>query len=388
MGIRTRKLTSGKIAYDVEVQYNKERVKRTVRGTLTQARRVEARILNELVAGKFDLLRQKQDPKFNAYAAAYAQSITWQKSYDRTLHSLARLKQHFDDQKLSEITVQNFINYRTSRLKSVKPATVNREYACLKRMLNLAVKSDDYVIHHNPLRDIKALEEQPAVDRTLSLDEYYQLLAVAPEYFRRIIFFACNTGMRKNEIVSLTFGQIKLRTLGIEIELVETKSGKREYVPLNGGCHELIQQIAGERRINLHKLPKKHLASYVFLHDTGRHFRDYRRSMEKSFTQADLALRPFHTFRHFWTSQMFAAGNDVARIKEIGRWGDLQTMLRYCHTSNAERFDAANNLGKHLEKRPAKLVPLRSGDAHIVRKQAINADFDDDDNIYKSNINK
>lgn len=76
MGIRARKLTSGKIAYDVEVQYNKERVKRTVRGTLTQARRVEARILNELVAGKFDLLRQKQDPKFNAYAAAYAQSIT------------------------------------------------------------------------------------------------------------------------------------------------------------------------------------------------------------------------------------------------------------------------------------------------------------------------
>ena len=189
MGIRASKLTSGKIAYDVEVQYNKERVKRTVRGTLTQARRVEARILQELVAGKFDLLRQKQNPKFNVYAAAYAQSVTWQKSYDRTLHSLAHLKQHFGDQKLSEITVQNFINYRTNRLKSVKPATVNRAYACLKRMLNLAVKSDDYVIRHNPLRDIKALKEQPVVDRTLSLDEYYTLLAAAREYFRRIIFF-------------------------------------------------------------------------------------------------------------------------------------------------------------------------------------------------------
>ncbi len=59
--------------------------------------------------------------------------ITWQKNYDRTLQ-----------------------NYRTSRLKSVKPATVNREFACLKRMLNLAVKSDDYVIRHNPLCDIKA----------------------------------------------------------------------------------------------------------------------------------------------------------------------------------------------------------------------------------------
>ena len=140
-----------------------------MRGTLTQARRVEARILQELVAGKFDLLRQKQDPKFNAYAAAYAQSITWQKSYDRTLHSLAHLKQHFGDQKVSEITVQTCINYRTSRLKSVKLATVNREHACFKRMLNLTVKSDDYVSHHNPLLEIKALKEQPVVDRTLSL---------------------------------------------------------------------------------------------------------------------------------------------------------------------------------------------------------------------------
>ncbi len=201
-------------------------------------------------------------------------------------------------------------------------------------------------------------------------------------------FLPATPACAKTKIVDLTFGQIKLRTLGIEIELVETKSGKREYVPLNRGCQELTQQIAGERRINLHKLPKKHLESYVFLHETGRHFRDYRRSMEKSFAQAGLALRPFHTFRHFWTSQMFAAGNDVARIKEMGRWGDLQTMLRYCHTSNAERFDAANNLAKHLEKRPAKLVPLRSGDAHIVRKQAINADFQDINKISKHNINK
>ncbi len=54
---------------------------------------------------------------------------------------------------------------------------------------------------------------------------------------------------------------------------------------------------------------------------------------------------------------MFAAGKDVASIKESGRWGDLQTMLRYCHTSNAERFDAAHNLGKHFGKAAGKIGP-------------------------------
>ncbi len=196
-------------------------------------------------------------------------------------------------------------------------------------MLNLAVKSDDYVIRHNPLGDIKALKEQPAVDRTLSLDEYYKLLAAAPEYFRRIIFFACNTGMRKNEIVGLTFGQIKLRTLGMEIELVETKSGKREYVPLNSGCQELTQQIAGELRINLHKLPKKHLASYVFLHETGRHFRDYRRSMEKSFAGGPGAqVVPY--FPAFLDQPDVCSGQrcrEDKRDRQVGRPADHAALL-------------------------------------------------------------
>ena len=94
------------------------------------------------------------------------------------------------------------------------------------------------------------LQEAPAEDRTLTVDEYYRLLDAAPEYFRRIIFFACNTAMRKMEILNLQFKQIKIWMKGGEIELTETKSGEREKVTLNLEVIALLKQIAKERKID------------------------------------------------------------------------------------------------------------------------------------------
>ncbi|MCZ6820382.1 MAG: hypothetical protein O7G31_12950, partial [Calditrichaeota bacterium] len=51
-------------------------------------------------------------------------------------------------------------------------------------------------------------------------------------------------------------------------------------------------------------------------------------------------------------SQMFNAGVDVGKIKKMGRWGDLQTMLRYCHSSRSEEQEAIDRLSDFLEKRP------------------------------------
>jgi len=64
-----------------------------------------------------------------------------------------------------------------------------------------------------------------------------------------------------------------------------------------------------------------------------------------------MPYRPFHTFRHFWTSQMFNAGVDVGKIKKMGRWGDLQTMLSYCHSSRSEEQEAIEDRSNQREKK-------------------------------------
>ena len=86
--------------------------------------------------------------------------------------------------------------------------------------------------------------------------------------------------------------------------------------------------------------------------------KDIRKQMQVTFQKAGIEYRPFHTFRHFWTSEMFNAGVDVGKIRKIGRWRDLKTMLRYCHSNKSEERDAVNALSSHLRRRPATVLKI------------------------------
>lgn len=363
MSVTQRILKSGKVVYDVRVQYDGQRVARTVPTTKTEAKRVESRILQDLVCGKFDILHKTENPKFKEYADGYKQTISWQKSQKRTLVSLKHLVNYFGVKRLTDITTQDFIEYRSKRLgDGMSSATVNREHACLQRMMNLAVESDEFLVSKNPLRPIKFFKEKPVADRIITKEEYSQLLDAAPEYFRRIIFFACNTAMRLMEVLNLQFGQLRIWFSGAEIELVDTKSGDKEFVPLNQDVMDLIKEIATERSIDLSRLSEADKKQYVFTGVHGQPIKSVRKPMARTFKQAGIEYRPFHSFRHFWTSEMFSAGADPATIQKAGRWKDFKTMLRYCHRDKSQAHEAVERLSLHLNKAPARVVELKKND--------------------------
>jgi integrase len=355
MSIKLRKLENGKTVFDVRVQYDNLRVQRTVPSTLTNAKRVESRLLQDFVNGKYDLVQNKENPKFKEYAKGYKSSVTWQKSYKNTLRCIKHLSGYFGEKRLTEITSNDFLKYRSERLEKVSPATINRERSCLLRILNIAIKDKNIVLNENPLEGIKPLKETPAEDRVLTIDEYHQLLEVAPEYFRRILFFACNTGMRKMEILNLQFGRIKNFLHGFFVELLDTKSGEKEYVPLSESVVELLRVIAEEEEITLNNIKNHNKKKYVFRGLNTDRLLSVRKPMERTFKEARVELRPFHTFRHFWTQSMFLAGTDPATIQKIGRWRDFETMLKYCYTTKPQEHEAVNQLSKMLEKKPSIL---------------------------------
>ncbi len=80
--------------------------------------------------------------------------------------------------------------------------------------------------------------------------------------------------------------------------------------------------------------------------------------MLRTFERAGLEPSPFHTFRHFWTKMMFEAGNDPATIQKVGRWRDVETMLKYCYTTKSQEREAVGKLTGHL-KTTAKILPSR-----------------------------
>lgn len=359
MSVTKRILKNGKIVFDVRVQYGTYRVSRTVPTTKTRAKRVEDKILQDLVRGKFDILQKRENPNLKTYAESYETSISWQKSVRRTLISMDHLVKKLGHKRLSEITTQDFIDYRTQRShQGVGPATINREHACLQRMFNVAIESENYLISKNPLKPIKLFKERPAEDRIITRDEYYRLLEAAPEYFGRIVFFACNTAMRLMEILDLQFKQVRIWFAGAEIELVDTKSGDKEYVPLNQTVVDLLLSMAKERGLDLNNLSEEAKQGYVFTGMRGQRLKSVRKPMITTFRTAGIEYRPFHSFRHFWTSEMFDSGADPATIQKAGRWKDFKTMLRYCHRNKAQTQSAVEKLSTHLKQGRAKIVKL------------------------------
>ena len=60
----------------------------------------------------------------------------------RDSQHVGHLLEHFQDLYLDEITPLLIENYKQARVRLVKPATVNRELACLSHMFNTAIRQD------------------------------------------------------------------------------------------------------------------------------------------------------------------------------------------------------------------------------------------------------
>ncbi|MDI6642184.1 MAG: tyrosine-type recombinase/integrase [Elusimicrobiota bacterium] len=148
-------------------------------------------------------------------------------------------------------------NYKSWRLKTVKPATVNRELACLKNMYNRAIDWDLTSI--NPIRKVKLFHESPGRVRFLSKDEISRLLAQSSGYLRDILITALNTGMRLGEIPGLKWNDIDLENGVIHIPSSSSKNKFAREIPINSMLMRTL--------INLREIAK---SEYVFCDENGQ----------------------------------------------------------------------------------------------------------------------
>ena len=130
--------------------------------------------------------------------------------------------------------------------RKIKASTVNRVLSCLRHSFKCAVSWK--LLAKNPFDDGASLQlrENNQIDRFLSKSEINALLAASPDYLRDIISVAIMSGMRKSELLSLQWQQIQWEQ-GI-IELPETKSGEKQYVPLNADLEKLLKRIRAKKQ--------------------------------------------------------------------------------------------------------------------------------------------
>ena len=230
-----------------------------------------------------------------------------------------------------------------------KPATVNRHLATLKHMFRKA--ADWEVIDEETIRRVrraKQLQENNRRLRYLTTDKCKELIEACIPHIRPIVVTALNTGMRKEEILSLEWEKhIDLRHGFILLDV--TKNGERRQIPITAMLRETLQGII--RRINV---------PYVFADHNGKRFKDIKTGFNTALRRSGIMDFRFHDLRHTFASHLVMGGVDLATIKELLGHKDFKMTLRYSHLAPAHKTAALAILDGAFNDHPNGTITAQS----------------------------
>ena len=221
-----------------------------------------------------------------------------------------RLEPFFNGKCLDEITAQNIEKYKSDRIREVKPATINRNLACLKHLYNKAIDWD--LAESNPVKKVRFFKEPPGRIRYLSTEEIQRLIANCPDSLKPVVITALNTGLRRSEIFNLKAENIDFKNRILIIE--RSKNNEKRIVPMNNIVYELLG-----------KYHKK--TGYVFDTTNNRHLFD------KAVKKAEIKDFTFHSLRHTFASYLAMSGCNLKTIQELMGHKDIRMTIRYSHLS-------------------------------------------------------
>ena len=243
-------------------------------------------------------------------------------NYRRDRTSVKDLKTFFGNPTLDQITPKRIVAYKNHRYTDgVKPATINRELASLRKAFNLARRECEWC-EDNPVCRVSVEQEHNTRDRWLTADEEPQFMSAAPAWLRELMVFAIHSGMRQGEILGLTWTGVDLfRRTGT---VFKSKNGERRTLPLNQTALALLKHKAGSRSVD---------TELVFPSEarTRLNASNISRALNLVLKKAQLTDFHFHDLRHTCATRMVQAGVDLYKVQRLlGHKSPIMTQ-RYAH---------------------------------------------------------
>jgi len=319
--------------------------------------------LNQVGVSKKDgtyeeIFGQKEEKliTFNQLAEEYIKNYGTQKSF-RTFkrHAVRYLLEAFGDKRLIKLSYLDLETYRNTRkatpLANGKPrtdATVNREMAALKHMLNKAVEWG--MLEVSPFRKGSRLtfRENNQRHRYLTVEEIEKLLNSCSPHLLPILEIALHTGMRKGEILGLKWDQVRDGF----IYLKETKSGKSRQIPLDDRAAQVLRDL---------QVKNKWKSPYVFVGPDGQRLQDVKKAFAGACRRAGIEDFRFHDLRHTFASHLVMKGANLKAVQRLLGHSDSKMTDRYSHLSPDHLKESVNLLGNlPTGKDLVNILPLSS----------------------------
>lgn len=274
------------------------------------------------------------DYLFSELAKRYEKWAVHQKAFDRKRYFIDALKARFGSHTLRAISAFAVEQYRSDQLSAGKKhATANRHLACLKHMYSKAVEWE--MVEEaaaKRVRGVKMLKEENLQLRFLSIAESHRLVAVCDGVLRDVVICGLSTGMRREEMLSLTWSQVDL-VHGL-LRLEKTKSGELRMIPISNSLRDVLERRATVREGS----------PYVFTDGKGRRMKDLRRGFRSALKAAGIPHMRFHDLRSTFASHLVMSGVDLTTVKELLGHHDIKMTLRYAHLSPGHRRQAVDRI--------------------------------------------
>ena len=323
---------------------------------------IKAALVEGTLAEKFPhLARKKMAPTFNEFADRFLDeycSAPGKRPSLRYFHDfqMRTLRPCFGEKRLDKITqwdVKGFQKHEAQRKsrngRVLSPSTVNRELSSLRKLFNYAIECG--VIKENPCQGVKMFPEKMKTEY-LTPDECQRLIDGADAYFKPVIICAVHTGMRRGEILNLTWDRVDLANRIIRLDEGKTVVDKPEYIAIDDTLARTLSELA--RNPNRDK--------WVFGFRYGRSkFKDIRRPWRRALKHSGIAedrrragkpMPTFHITRHTAASLMMMSGEPLEAVQALLRHRDISTTQRYAHSSPEYRKKSIQKLDEMLTVAP------------------------------------
>jgi integrase len=306
---------------------NKEAAQQRLRDVLkarTEERYIEkdpaARLsLGELCAWYLDLPEVRAKDSFERDRQLIAHLKRLLGSETKIKNITAGKVESYQQKRLEEPSRQNkkesLLDQKPEPIKMTAPATVNREISCLKTIFNRAVRHRRLL--HNQIGRVKRLYEENIRERILTPEEFERLLAACPLHIRPIVEIAFLMGLRRGEIVTLTWPEVDLQKGFIRLPAGMTKTNHGRSVPI----HPRVKKT-------LESLPRGLHTDRLFLLD-GKAFEEFKKSFRTACNHAGLTDFVFHDLRHCALNNLRLAGNDYFKVMAVSGHKTMSCFKRY-----------------------------------------------------------
>lgn len=311
--------------------------------TKTMAKEMLRKVEQKVKLGQYDMLDATIPTlgEFSRDYIEYQRDVRQKRSWKKDTEHLKKWNAVFGSRRLSEIFAKDIDDYKQKRLTQVKGSTVNRELEVLRRLFYLAKRWKRF-FGENPVSESGLLQVNNQIERILTLEEQERLLSCSAPHLKPIIITALTTGMRKGEILSLTWEDVNFNNNLITIRHTISKSKKTRLVPINLTLRKAL----------LEQKLKTGQSGYVFLTPEGKPYSPnnanaLKRAFGMACKRANIQGLRFHDLRHTAATRMIEEGVGIEKVSKILGHATIDMTMRYAHPDDSLK-EAAETLSRYF----------------------------------------